>query len=189
MSTRASQLRFARVLSCLLLVACLHRAPSPSAALAPHTHTVEQLRAAMPVGTEMKLRVEQAGQPPAIQRWTVTAADAVSCTIASQVLGQDGTVLADEGEGTSSWVELYAHADFPADRTTVSDELLDTPLGRLATRRYEVVEVGEDGQPVRKVMHFAVDLPGPPVQMTVFSADGTVRMKLTQIERSPRPGP
>ena len=161
-------------------------APAPAGALAPHVHTVEQLRASMPVGTVIRLRVRAAGAPEVEQRWEVTAADALGVTIASRVLGADGALLKDEGASTSTWAELYSHADFPADRTLVGPSSVDVPAGHFETVLYTVIGTPEEGgRDFVKQLHFAKDLPGPPVYFTIVDGKGTT-LEMTLLERTPR---
>ncbi len=180
----------------LLLLACAPKTAAPSAptdaptapaATAPETlptpYTAEQLRAAMPVGTTMRYRLDAAEQPTMEQRWVVTAADEQTCTIASTMHDpQSGELKVDEGAETSAWTELRDHAAFPPGLTTETSEEIDIPAGHFATRVYHVRQ--PDG-PIRHFW-FAPELPGPPVQMVVAAPDGTELMKMTLLERSPR---
>lgn len=127
--------------------------------------TADQLRAGIPVGTEMRFRVESAGAPALVQHWVFTDADESGCTIASRVLAEDGTLIEDEGSGTSTWAELETHAHFPTAITTRSESSVEVPGGRFETWLFEVRPTEPDA-PVRRY-HFARELPGPPVWMEV----------------------
>lgn len=152
-------------------------AAAPAEAVAPIPFTAEQIRDAMPPGTELKLRVASPGKPTVIQHWVVLRADAETGTIASRLLDENGELVQDEGAQTSRWQELREHAKFPADKTTVTDATVTVPAGTFPTKLYEVRE----GSTVKK-MHFAPALPGPPIDMVV-EVDGKVVMHMTLLER------
>lgn len=156
--------------------------PEPAApAYAPRLFDAAALRDGFVLGTKIRLRMETTGEPPTEQRWQVTAHTAEGCTIASQVYDiGTGELVADEGEGTSSWAELEGHATFPADRTEIADDqTITVPAGTFAARRYTVRE--DDG--TVKVLYFARDLPGPPVSMVVSRGDD-VLMSMVLLERT-----
>lgn len=156
-------------------------APLPDGTL-PRMFTAEQLRAAMPVGHTLRLRYQPAGAPATEARWRVVAADERGCTIASQVYDPAGALVRDEGNGTSTWAELREHAAFPAADTTVTDGTVEVPAGRFASRVYRVTTRDAAGVVTVKTLHFAVDLPGPPVLMIV-ERDGREVMRMTMLER------
>lgn len=143
--------------------------------------SAEQLRTGIPVGTEIRYRVESAGSPAVIQHWVFTAADERGCTIHSRVLAEDGSLIEDEGEGTSTWAELESHAHFPAATTTRSESTVEVPAGRFETWLFEVRPAEADA-PVSRY-HFARELPGPPVWMEV-SKGGTVVRKMELLSRT-----
>lgn len=172
-------------------------APAPSAAVAPTSggepfapladgtaprpFTAEQIRAAMPVGTEIHLRMEAPPEAPVEQRWTVTAATAETCTIASRVVDPaSGATVADEGEGTSAWAELVEHAAFPAAATRIEHGTISVPAGTFEIVRYTVA--GDDGH--TRVYSFAVALPGPPVSLVETDAAGATVHAMTLLSRA-----
>lgn len=177
-----------------LLLACAHApisqmggpetptvAPAPDGALAPNPFTVDQLRGAFSAGMRIRLLMRTAGEPDFEERWTITAADTSGMTIASQRYSPDGTLLEDEGSGTSTWEELHTHADFPANQTVRESSSVDVPAGHFETWLYTVVDPAAD---TVKRYHFAKDLPGPPVKFTIQQGKGTV-FEMTLLERTP----
>lgn len=166
--------------------------PAPAAGTAPAGDTVsppvtlDQFRAAFPVGTTIRLRIEAQGAPPVEQWWEWTAADAEGCTIRSEVRAPDGTLLQDEGEGRSTWRELMGHAEFPAATTEWTESSAEVPAGRFDTWLYTVRETAEDGDPRVKRYHFARTMPGPPVLFTIEQGAEEV-FRMTLIARSPMP--
>ncbi len=146
-------------------------APVPSAepGIAPRPFTAEQIRAAMPVGHEIRYQLEVTGAPRLDIEWRVVAADEQGVTI--EDLGTPGK------KETTSWVELMKHASFPADRTTRREGTIEVPAGRFETLEY-VVRL-EDGV---KTLHFAKSLPGPPV-LVVEESGGQVKLRMTLLSR------
>jgi hypothetical protein len=159
-------------------------APAPADAIAPRPFTLEELRAGLPVGTRLRLRIRKAGEPEREERWEVTSADAEGCVIASQVYDAAGQLVSDEGSARSTWVELNEHATFPAARTVKEASTVEVPAGRFDTWLYTVVGTpGEGGADFVKRYHFARNLPGPPVSFTIVDGKGTV-LEMTLLERS-----
>lgn len=152
-------------------------ATAPAAAIAPRPYTPEQIRDAMPVGTDMRYRIEAAGAPATIVAYHVDAADATSVTMTDRVLSEDGAKVIAEEKSTTEWVKLMEHATFPADATTVRDASVEVPAGRFETTEYVV---RRDGSVV--TFHFAKTLPGPPVSM-VEEADGVVKRSMKLVSR------
>lgn len=172
----------------LFLLACGPRHSTPPAveapidapATLPTPYTAEQIRAAMPVGTTLRLSLSGTGPAPVEQRWRVTAADEAGCTIASTIVDpQTGAVLVDEGEGTSAWTELRDHAAFPAAFTTTSTEDVDLPTGHIHALVYVVKP--PDG-PTR-TFWFDPEHPGPPARMVVAAPEGGAPVEMIILER------
>jgi hypothetical protein len=157
-------------------------APAPDPAIAPRPFTAEQIRAAMPAGTEVRFRLEQLGKPPVVLHWQVTAADADTMTMTSRVLGEDGSVLSQEPAQASRWDELVEHATFPAARTVRSEGSVEVPAGRFATIDYVVTENSAGSVTVSK-FRFARELPGPPIWLAV-ETDGIVVRRMVLLERT-----
>lgn len=153
--------------------------------IAPRPFTAEQLRAGLPEGSLIRMRTYVIGVPPVEELWTFVRCDETTATIAARVYGADGALLTDEGERTSTWVELSEHATFPAAATVRSEDTVHGPLGPLDVWRYTVTEPGEDGVTEVKQFEFAKTLPGPPVLMTI-EREGVQVFRMHMLERSPR---
>jgi hypothetical protein len=139
-------------------------APAPEGALAPRLFDAAALRAGLPLGTWIRLRVQVAGGPTVEQRWDFVAVSEAGATIRSRVYGTDGTLLTDEGAGESAWSELEQHASFPAARTVREEGSVTVPAGRFDTWNYTVIGTeAEGGRDFVKRYAFAKTLPGPPV--------------------------
>jgi hypothetical protein len=154
--------------------------PVPPATLPP-PFTAAELRAGIPAGTEITLRVANAGAAPVITQRVFVAADERGCTIQSRVLAEDGSLVRDDGTATTTWEELESHAHFPAARTRRSESSVEVPAGRFATWLFEVLPDDPAG-PTRR-FHFAPELPGPPVSMEVVQGD-TVVMTMELVSRT-----
>ena len=152
------------ILAALTCASCATRSSDSAPAQAKADHLpppfrAQELRAGIPRGTEIKLRVEERGKPPVIQHWVFTDVDDEGCTIHARMLAEDGSLLADEGSGRSTWAQLEAHGHFPAARTTRADSSIEVPAGRFDTWSFTVREDGREGS--EKRLHFAPTLPGP----------------------------
>jgi hypothetical protein len=148
-------------------------APAPAAAseaIAPRPYTADQIRDAMPVGTDLRHRIAEAGKPAVVSHGTVVAADATTCTFASKTEAEDGSLIEDEGQHVFQWTELMEHATFPAAHTVQSEGSVDVPAGHFDTIRYVVTE--DDGS--ISTYDFPKGVPGPPVSYTVVAGGQTV---------------
>lgn len=143
--------------------------------------TAEQIRAGLPAGTVIRLRIAKSGEPVTIEEWTFTAADEKGCTIHTIVFADDGTTqVEDQGSATSTWAELESHAHFPAALTTRTDGHLDMQAGTFDTWHFEVRSAEPNG-PIKR-MHFAKNLPGPPILMEIVQGD-TVLLEMQVVSR------
>ncbi|MBP6634029.1 MAG: hypothetical protein KA297_31745 [Kofleriaceae bacterium] len=144
---------------------------APATGFAPQLFTVEQLRAGHAEGRIIELRMEVDGQAPMLERWEFTKVDDMSATIHAITTDPEGKIVADQ-TGTSTWVELHQHGQFPAATTTFEDDVTVTvPAGTFTTRLYTVKADGETRR-----FWFAAELPGPPVQFTT-EKDGKVVLR------------
>lgn len=182
----------------VLLISCGGSAPATPApaapaggentappAIAPRPFSAEQIRAAMPAGTQMTFHMEESGKPPVVLHWRVTAADQATMTLVSTVVGINGNVIAEEPAQSTSWQELAEHSSFPAARTVRGEGSVQVPAGRFDTIDYVVTDE-KDGSKTVSTFRFAKQLPGPPVMLTV-EKDGVTVRRMTLIERSSAP--
>lgn len=143
----------------------------------PTPFTAAQIRSGMPKGAFFRHERQSGDEPVVVTSWTVTAADAEGCTMATK--GDD------VGEQRATWTELRDHAVFPVAHTTVLDERIDTPVGSLDCRRYTVAPPPNKSGPTKKLW-FCPEIPGAPVRMLVELDDRVVyRMELVE-RRMPR---
>ncbi|HTE54448.1 MAG TPA: hypothetical protein VK698_26525 [Kofleriaceae bacterium] len=156
-------------------------APAAEPGLAPRPFTAEQIRVAMPVGTEIRYRLEETGKPAVIVHSKVTVADAAAMTMVSRVLAEDGSVLSEEPARTTRWDDLLKHASFPADHTKRSQGKVEVPAGTFETLDYVVTE-SANGATTVTTFRFATALPGPPVSLVVEKG-GAVVQRMTLLSR------
>lgn len=125
---------------------------------APTPFTADEIRASTPEGLVVTTATDTP-EGPIRQRTIFIRCGADDCDMESVTIDDAGSPVADARQGTARWVDLQAHASFPAAVTTRTADTIDHPLGRLACWRYEVG--GEQGV---TVFWFARDLPGMPVR-------------------------
>lgn len=148
----------------------------------PTPYTANQIRAAMPEGTKIWMRMET---PKAVtqEEWEVVDADAETVTMSFKVFDEAGKKLLEERpEKTTTWTELRDHASFPIATTMRAEGRIDTPVGSFDSWLYIVDTVGEDGLPLLMHYHFAKELPGPPVLMTK-TVDGKTVLTVKMVGR------
>jgi hypothetical protein len=124
---------------------------------APTPFTADEIRRGCPTGRTITARTEAAGRP-----------DQVDITVYVET-DDDGAVL--ESNGTRhrvTWIELQNHASFPAEVTTIHDDVVEGPLGRMECLGYRVV-----ADATTSTFWFAKDRPGMPVLFTT-ETDGTL---------------
>ena len=122
--------------------------------------TAGEIRQGCPSGRTIRLLVEPDGQEPFIRVNRFVDCDADGATIERTRVGASGEPIGPPEAHRSTWLELQAHASFPADRTTIVPEALAIPIGRLECLRYTVT----DGSSV-DTFWFAKSAPGMPVKV------------------------
>ena len=130
--------------------------------------TAEEIRTGCPAGRTIRMRVEAAGEPATYRVSRFVECDDTGALAERYAATDDGTPLGDRQSGRVTWRDLQAHASFPADRTTIEPEQIETPIGTLDCLRYTV----RDGA-TEEVFWFAAALPGMPVRY-LTRADGRV---------------
>jgi hypothetical protein len=143
---------------------------------APTPFTAAEIRRGCPAGRTIKLLVEIPGQPPILSVNRYVRADAEGATVERTRFTLAGEPLGEAVEGRETWLELQAHASFPADRTEITPERIQTPLGELDCLRYRVTDGATD-----QTFWFAKTAPGMPIKYTMQEA-GQVTSVVTVIE-------
>jgi hypothetical protein len=141
---------------------------------APTPFTADEIRQGCPPGRTIRLLVELNGAEPFVRINRFTDCDAHGATLERMRLGADGEPMDPVEAHRSTWLELQAHASFPADRSTIVPETIEIPIGVLECLRYTVT----DGSSV-ETFWFAKSAPGMPVKVVGREAGrvtGTVTM-------------
>lgn len=124
---------------------------------APTPFTAEQIRAGSPPGRMVTARTEAAGEP-----------DRVDVTLFLET-DEDGAMLESNGEKHRvTWRELQGHASYPAAITTIGEDVIDIPLGRMECLSYRVA-----ADDTASTFWFAKDRPGMPV-LFMTESDGAI---------------
>lgn len=131
----------------------------------PTPFSADEIRAASPDGRTQVVRVEPAGAPAATRRIAYTEAGAEGAVQVRTPLDADGGPAGEPVREAVGWVDLQAHASFPADRTVRERVRLEHPLGDLDCLRYTVT----DGDAVD---HYWFDLARPGMPVLVESRRG-----------------
>lgn len=127
---------------------------------APTPFAADEIRAGCPAGRVIRMRVDAGGEAPFLRvRW-FAACDAAGAVLVRSRQSLDGSPVGEPEAGRVTWLDLQAHASFPADATTIEPERIETAIGVLDCLRYTV----RDGA-TEEVFWFAADLPGMPIQI------------------------
>jgi hypothetical protein len=143
---------------------------------APTPFTSAEIRSGCPAGRTIKLLVEIPGQAPFLSVNRYVHADAEGATVERTRFTLDGEPLGEAVEGRETWLELQAHASFRADRTELTRERIQTPLGALDCLRYRVTDGATE-----ETFWFAKTAPGMPIKYTTQDS-GQVTSVVTVIE-------
>lgn len=143
---------------------------------APTPFTADEIRRGCPQGRTILLRVDRPSEPPAYRSNHFVRCDDAGADIARAAVDADGAPLGDQDVEHSTWHELQEHASFPADRTEIVAEDLDSRMGVLRCLRYEVAD-----EERRDTFWFAQGIAGMPVKVVTRTPDGQVTGTVTMI--------
>ena len=120
---------------------------------APTPFTAAEIREGCPAGRTVTARTEAMGEP-----------DRVDVTVFVET-DPDGTLMESNGRRHRvSWLDLQNHASFPAAVTTVTEDMIEIPLGAMECLCYRVVS-----DDTVSTFWFAKGRPGMPVLFTTES--------------------
>lgn len=148
--------------------------------------SAQEIRAAQWAGKKTVYRIEESGEPPVLRltNWVEVTDDwasfqAVELNLDQKPVGEPMTAKA-------TWEELAEHAQFPADRTTVSEASVTVPAGSFDAWLYEVRAVEDDSETMTRAW-FAKARPGPPVRLEQ-SVEGAQVYRMVLVSESERQG-
>ena len=136
-------------------------------AMLPPPYTAAQIRDAMPEGLVVRHR-HRRGDQEHETTWHVIEAHEGGLT-----MGYGTPAAPDAEKAEHTWADLRDHAAFPAAQTTWAEERIDTALGPLDCRRYEVLGRDDDGPLVQRFW-FCPAVAGAPVRLRVHRGDAVV---------------
>jgi hypothetical protein len=136
---------------------------------APTPFTADEIRRGCPAGRTIRLLVEGVGEAPSHRVNRFVRCDDSGATIERARLTVDGEPLDEPEVDEVTWADLQRHASFPADRTSIRPETLETPMGREECLRYTVT----DGSTVQ-TFWFATGRPGMPIRFEVQESGETL---------------
>ena len=149
------------------------------AGMAPTPFTSDEIRAACPSGRMGVVRVTEADGESSHRLYQFLEADSEGARFGGGPCDPQGEPLGRLRDQVCTWVELQAHASYPAAATHIDEDEVELPVGRLACLRYTV----EDGHQT-STFWFARSLPGPPVKI-VETASGRVVQTTELVLRRP----
>jgi hypothetical protein len=143
--------------------------------LLPTPFTAGEIREGCPEGRLTRTRVQSGDAAPHERFSRFVDCDDAGAVMERGPVAPDGGPAGEPQRARMTWRDLQAHAAFPKDRTTLTREVVETPLGRLECLRYTVLD-GADTD----TFWFDTGRPGMPVRMTT-ERDGHVVESSTMI--------
>ena len=135
---------------------------------APTPFTADEIRIGCPSGRTIRLRVEVEGETSFQRVSRFADCDESGATLERFGLSLDSAPLGETETNRVTWLDLQAHASFPAAITTIEPDRIETAIGELDCLRYTVRDGSTDN-----VFWFANDVPGMPIRY-LTRADGRV---------------
>ena len=129
--------------------------------LLPTPFTADEIRRATGGGKTIRIQVDGPDGTRSLRVNRFRETDTVGATLDRWTSGPTGIVDGRIESSRVTWSELQAHAAFPSDRTVLSSETLDLPIGTVECLRYDVRDQ-PDAQP--STFWFSVAHPGMPVR-------------------------
>jgi hypothetical protein len=145
---------------------------------APSPFTADEIRGGCPAGRTIRLLVDVAGETSFHRVNRFLDCDEAGATLERSRESLDGSPLGRTEVDRVTWLDLQAHASFPADETTIEAERIETAIGRLDCLRYTV----RDGA-TEEVFWFAAELPGMPIRF-LTRVDGQVVTTVSVVDNT-----
>ncbi|WP_260980409.1 hypothetical protein [Microbacterium paludicola] len=148
--------------------------------LLPTPFTADEIRDAARGGKTIRMLDEEADGTRTLRVNRFREVDDDGALLERWTSGPTGIVDGEIERSRVTWRELQAHAAFPEDRTTLSSETLELPIGRVECLRYEVRGPADAAS---ETFWFATAHPGMPVRVETISDEGVTRTTVIAIER------
>ena len=149
--------------------------------LLPTPFTADEIRDATGTGKTIRILIEEPDGTRFERVNRFSDCDAEGATLERWRAILDGGVDGQVVSGRVTWLELQWHAAFPAERTTVAEETLELPMGRLECVRYDTREGDVTDAPVESFW-FARAFPGMPVRFESPTPAGIVRTTVLSVD-------
>jgi len=152
--------------------------------LLPTPFTADEIRAASGSGKLIRILVEQPDGERFERVNRFSHCDDVGATLERWLVASDGGVEGEASSGRVTWLELQQHAAFPVDRTTVSEETIDLPIGRVECLRYDTRDgdAADGADAASETFWFARAFPGMPVRYQSQTPAGVVRTTVLAVD-------
>lgn len=148
--------------------------------LLPTPFTADEIRASSGRGKTIRLLVEQPDGEAFERVNRFTDCDDEGAMLERWRVAPDGGVDGQVASGRVTWLELQGHAAFPAERTTVGEETIELPIGRVECLRYDTRDEAPDA--AVETFWFARAFPGMPVRFESPTPAGLVRTTVLAVE-------
>ncbi|MFB6610588.1 hypothetical protein ACFCVO_09735 [Agromyces sp. NPDC056379] len=148
--------------------------------LLPTPFTADEIRDASGFGKTIRILVEEPGGETFERVNRFSACDDDGAMLERWRVAPDGGVDGEVAGGRVTWRELQGHAAFPAERTMLTEETLELPVGRVECLRFDTRDEAPDA-PV-ETFWFARALPGMPVRYESPTPAGIVRTTVLAVE-------
>ena len=150
---------------------------------APTPFSAEEIKEYCKPGHETRYLFEKEGQKSVIQIATfLESTDPTKARFSSRQESTEGELVKDEGIVEVEWSTLQAHASFPAQPTTIVEELLTLEDTEYDCWKYTMVRTMKPTPvttaTVTMTLWFAKDMPGPPIKM-IQEMDGKQSFAMT----------
>ncbi|WP_139415834.1 hypothetical protein [Agromyces laixinhei] len=148
--------------------------------LLPTPFTADEIRDASGSGKTIRILVEEPGGETFERVNRFSDCDDEGATLERWRVAVDGEVDGEVASGRVTWRELQGHAAFAAERTTLTEETLELPIGSVECLRYDTRDETPDA-PI-ETFWFARAFPGMPVRYESPTPAGIVCTTVLAVE-------
>ena len=147
----------------------------------PTPFSAEQIRSASVEGHCSILLMHPMDGDAFLTKVIFRGSDPETAVFESQNYDLEGNPMGAAQTGSASWADLQGHASFPIQSTELSEETIDSVMGKKACWKY-VVKNAEGSE----TFWFAKDHPGPPIKLVSQRGELTqTSMQMLMIGQEP----